>query len=133
MVDIPDAWHTFAQHYLTALDACAARPSGKASRSWESMGWTRRERTDNLAEWHQLLLPRLVDEDDTAADRLAHHPALGGPHLAFLQAQLARLRGDVDQARKLVHEALTYEPGNTDFLAVADEIGSGQGARARRR
>jgi hypothetical protein len=80
---------------------------------------------DNLAEWHLALLPRLVEDDDGRADRLATHPALGGPDLAFLQAHVAHLRGDLDQARKLVKAALTEQPGNTDFQTFATEIGSG--------
>jgi hypothetical protein len=64
-------------------------------------------------------------DDDGRADRLATHPALGGPDLAFLQAHLARLRGDLDQARKLVEAALAEQPGNTHFQAFATEIGSG--------
>jgi hypothetical protein len=122
MLDIPDSWRTFAVHYLTALDACSTRTTGGRSRSWDSTDWTRRERTENLAEWHQLLLPRLIEDDDGTADRLTNHPALDGPELAFLQAQFARLRGELDQSRKLVHKALTEQPGNTEFLAFAKEI-----------
>jgi hypothetical protein len=127
MLHIPDAWHTFARHYLAALDAVATNASAKASRSWYPENGTRRERSGNLAEWHLALLPRLVDEDDHRAERLVTHPALGGPDRVFLQAHLARLRGDADQARKLVHAALTEQPRNTDFLAFATEIGNGPG------
>lgn len=127
MLDIPDARRTFDRHYMTALDACAARPAGKPSRSWDSTDWARRERTGNLAEWHRILLPRLIEDDDTAADRLVTHPALGGPDLTFLQARLARLRGDLAQARKLVQAALAEQPGNTDFLALAAEVGDEAG------
>jgi hypothetical protein len=124
ILDIPDAWRTFASHYLAALDSLATKPSGKASRSWEQADWSRRERTGNLAEWNMALLPRLFDEGDDSADRLATHPALGGPDLTFLQANLARMHGDLDRARKLVHAALTDQPGNTDFRAFVDDLDS---------
>jgi hypothetical protein len=123
VLDIPDAWRTFAGQYLAALDTLAPTASGKAWRR-DSGDWTRRERTSNLAEWHLVLLRRLFGEDDGSADRLATHPALGGPDLIFLQAHLARLHGDLDQARKLVHAALTDQPGNTDFRAFADDLES---------
>jgi hypothetical protein len=122
ILDIPDAWRTFAGHYLAALGELSPKVAGKASRSWDSGDWTRRERTGNLAEWHLALLPRLHDEGDGSADRLATHPALGGPDLVFLQAHLARLHGDLDRAYKLVHAALTDQPGNTDFRAFADDL-----------
>jgi hypothetical protein len=124
ILDIPDAWRTFAGHYLAALDTIATKPSGKASRSWEPADWTRRERSSNLAEWNMALLPRLFDEGDDSADTLATHPTLGGPDLTFLQAHLARMHGDLDRARKLVHAALTDQPGNTDFRAFADDLDS---------
>ncbi|HEX5994415.1 MAG TPA: hypothetical protein VFY84_04670 [Jiangellales bacterium] len=122
ILDIPDAWRTFADHYLAALDALSTK-AAKASRSWDSGDWTRRERTGNLAEWHLALLPRLHYESDGSADRLATHPALGGPGLVFLQAHLARLHGDLERAHKLVHAALTDQPSNTDFRAFADDLG----------
>jgi hypothetical protein len=57
-------------------------------------------------------------------DRLAHHSALGGPELTFLQAQLAHHSGDVDTAHGLIYEALQKLPGHRGFVGFAAEIGT---------
>ena len=86
----------------------------------------------DLAEWHGLLLERLVgSEAEDRLDRLARHPALGGPELEFLQAQLAYQRGDVSSARGLVRAALQRLPGHQDFLDFASEIGAPLPPRAQ--
>jgi ATP/maltotriose-dependent transcriptional regulator MalT len=88
------------------------------------MDRSRDRRTADLAEWHRLLLDRLVgSEAEDRLDRLASHPALGGPELEFLKAQLAHRRGDVSNARSLVHTALQQLPGHQDFLDFCTEIG----------
>jgi hypothetical protein len=117
----PDMWVTFADHYLDALDRAGA------TRDFE-----RDQRTADLAEWHGLLLERLPDYDaDDRLDKLVRHQALGGPELTFLQAQLARQRGDLDRARRLVCECLARLPGHRDFQQFATETDAPLPARAR--
>ncbi|MHB2022036.1 MAG: hypothetical protein ACYCO3_01695, partial [Mycobacteriales bacterium] len=55
-------------------------------------------------------------------DRLANHPAFGGPDLVYLPAPLARRRGDLATARRLVTDALDRLPGHRAYLAFAKEI-----------
>src|SRR5712692_78194 len=56
---------------------------------------TPRERAGALAEWHHLLLDRLLDSGrEDVLEALATHPALGGPELLFFQAKLAHRRGE---------------------------------------
>jgi hypothetical protein len=123
MLGFPDAWTTFSDCYLHALDQVAALETGGPRRSWGSPDHQRHERTGNLAEWHLLLLHRLVrDESHDYADGLATHPALGGPELTYLKARLADLRGETDRAHSLVRDCLTALPGHTDFLDFAITI-----------
>lgn len=108
----PDMWGAFADHYLHALD------HADGVRDFQ-----RDQRTGDLAEWHGLLLDRLPDYDaDDRLDKIAQHPAVGGPELTFFQAQLARQRGELDRARQLVHECLARLPGHRAFQQVAIEI-----------
>jgi len=123
MLPVPDAWVTFAGCYLDALDHLASPASG-SGKSRRSVGRARDERTESLARWHRLLLDRLVDtEGEALLDRLATHPALGGPELTFFQAHLAHRRGKANRARRLLRDALRTLPGHPEFLALADEIG----------
>jgi hypothetical protein len=134
MLPIPDAWMTFADRYLEALDRVAPGSVAKPNRPWQSRNTEREreERTAALAEWHMLLLQRLADsEAEDRLDRLAAHPALGGPELLFLQARLAHQRGDVSRARSLVHESLTQLPGHRGFLDFASEVGAPLPPRAQ--
>lgn len=131
MLPATDMWIGFGDRYLDALDEAARdrtvqpRRAGRSDRDGA-------ERTRNLAEWHRLLLDRLRGTDaEDRLDRLARHPALGGPELTFLQAQLAHQRGDVSNARGLVHESLQTLPGHADFLDFATEIGAPLPARAQ--
>src|SRR6266508_2712651 len=102
------------------------------ARFWDSTGYERDRRTVDLTQWHGLLLERLIgSETEDRLDRLAHHPALGGPELEFLQAQLAYQRGDVSSARGLVQAALQRLPGHQDFLDFASEIGAPLPPRAQ--
>ena len=124
MLPVPDAWVAFAASYLDALDGihAAARPSTRRARG---------ERAEALAHWHRLLLDRLVDtEGDALLDRLATHPALGGPELTFVQARLAHWRGETDHARRLVRDALRTLPNHSELLAFAAEIGVATSARS---
>jgi hypothetical protein len=132
MLAAPDGWITFSAHYLAALDqltradaAMAASPRIYGSWGYGDMGYSRRERTSNLAEWHGLLLERLAgSEAEDHLDRLVSHPSLGGPERTYLQARLARQRGDSDAARKLIHDCLRELPGHQEFASFATEVGT---------
>lgn len=112
MLRVPDAWLGFADAYLDALDDSAV------SRRGTTRG--RKERTEALAKWNNLLLDRLADLDaEDRVDRLTRHPALGGPEQQYLQARLAHRRGDLGRARDLVKRCLRAVPGHPDFLQFA--------------
>ena len=124
MLPATDMWTRFTDRYVAALDEIARDDTVTPKRAWRP-DRDREERTRNLAEWHLLLLDRLRDGDATdRLDRLARHPALGGPELTFLQARLAHQHGDVSSARDLVHQSLQKLPGHTDFLDFATAIGA---------
>jgi hypothetical protein len=132
MLPAPDMWAGFADHYLEALDRVARDDSVRPSRTWPPTDRDRDRRTGDLVEWHRLLLDRLIgSEAEDRLDRLAHHPALGGPELEFLKAQLAHRRGDISSARSLMHTALQHLPGHQDFLDFAAEIGAPLPPRAQ--
>lgn len=124
MLSVPDAWVTFAGCYLAALDHLASPASGSGTPR-RGVGRARDERTTSLARWHRLLLDHLVDtegEGEALLDRLAIHPALGGPELTFFRARLAHRRGDTAGASRLLRDALRALPGHAEFLSLADEI-----------
>ncbi|MGH3449872.1 MAG: hypothetical protein ACRDQW_03930 [Haloechinothrix sp.] len=132
MLRAPDMWAGFADRYLDALDHAARADLARSKQTWKRAGWDREQRTAALAEWHLLLLNRLVDSAvEDRLDRLTDHPALGGPGLTFLQARLAHHRGDVNRARGLVHESLQKLPGHQKFLDFATEIGASLPPRAQ--
>jgi hypothetical protein len=135
MLAAPDMWVGFTDRYLAALDHLARDAPASPTRSnhaWRPMSRDREQRTAALAEWHRLLLDRLIDsEAEDRLDRLARHPALGGPELGFLQAQLAHQRGDIPNARSLVHAALQQLPGHQDVLDFATDIGAPLPPRAQ--
>jgi hypothetical protein len=132
MLPAPDMWAGFADRYLDALDQVARDDPARPNRAWRPTGRDRDRRTADLAEWHRLLLDRLIDsEAEDRLDRLARHPALGGPELGFLQARLAHRHGDVGSARSLVQAALQQLPGHQGFLDFATEIGAPLPPRAR--
>ena len=125
----PDAWTTFADCYLDALDQIAlteaAKPASRPSYSYPDSDYRRSDRTRDLAEWHSLLLERLAgSEAEDRLDRLAGHPALGGPELTFVQARLAQLRGETDAARTLTEACLGKLPGHDGFADFAAQIGA---------
>jgi hypothetical protein len=125
MLGFHDAWTTFSNCYLQALDQVADQESGKPRRSREWPDHQRHERTRNLAEWHLILLHRLEqDESHERADRLVTHPALGGPERTYLQARLANLRGETDHVHSLMRDCLTALPGHAEFLDFAATVGS---------
>jgi hypothetical protein len=134
MLRVPDMWVGFADAYLIALDDTAHGVGSDATRdhSHPRRSSNPQERTAALAEWHRLLLDKLADgEAEDRLDRLAQHPALCGPELQFVQAQLAHRRGDVDAARKSVHRCLETLPGHSSFLKFAIEIEAPLPPRAR--
>jgi hypothetical protein len=125
----PDGWTVFADCYLDALDQItrteAAEPASRHSHSYPDSDYHRSNRTRDLAEWHALLLERLAgSEADDRLDRLAGHPALGGPELTFVQARLAQLRGDTNTARTLTEACLGSLPGHDGFADFAVQIGA---------
>jgi hypothetical protein len=86
--------------------------------------YQRHRRTGDLAQWYGLLLDRLFGSDaEDRLDRLAAHPALGGPELGFVAARLARQRGDTEGARKLIRDCLRELPGHRGMRAFGAEIG----------
>jgi hypothetical protein len=122
MLTVPDTWVTFMDCYLTALDE--AVPVSPTS-SWRTGSRLLDQRSEALARWHQMLLERFVDTDsEDRLDRLATHPALGGPELTFFQAQLAQRRGDTDRAAALIRSSLSKLPGHRGFNTFAQEIGA---------
>lgn len=136
MLRIPDHWTVFADRYLDALDEVALTKSRPVIMvgSWDygDRDFTRRWRTDALAEWHSLLLDRLPgSEAEDRLDRLASHRALAGPELTFVQARVAHLRGDLAGARTLAHDCLEDLPGHSGFAEFAAEIGAGLPSRSR--
>lgn len=126
MLRATDMWVGFTDRYIDALDGLARKDGAKPKRqTWRSPDLDRRERTRHLAEWHLQLVDRLAFSDgEDRLDRLVAHPALGGPERTFVHARLAYQRGDLDVARKLVHQSLQELPGHQGFLAFAREIGA---------
>jgi hypothetical protein len=136
MLSVPDMWTVAADRYLHALDQVARAEAARSreKRSWEYRDpkYVRSKRTSDLAEWHDLLLDRLTgSEEEDRLNKLAAHPALGGPELTFLRAQLAHRQGDLSGARKLVQECLRELPGSTEFADFAVEIGADLPSRAK--
>ena len=131
----PDMWRTFAESYLEALDA-AGHADPKRPRtvygSFDQTRHRRRERTDDLAAWHEMLLDRFTGTpEDDLLDRLVASPALAGPELTFLRAKVAAHRGDVAQAAALVTESLKELPGHTEYQDFAVKVGAKLPPRAR--
>jgi hypothetical protein len=131
----PDMWRTFAEAYLEALDA-AGREDPKRPRTvygtFDATLNQRRERTDDLAAWHDMLLDRFAGTpEDELLNRLVASPALAGPGLIFLQAKIAERRGDTIQAAALVTKCLKELPGSHEYQDFAVEVGAEMPARAR--
>ena len=131
----PDLWRTFAEAYLEALDA-AGRADPKRPRtvygSFDETRHRRRERTDDLAVWHEMLLDRFTGTpEDDLLDRLVASPALAGPGRTFLRAKIAARRGEVAQAAALVTESLKELPGHPEYQDFAVKVGAELPPRAR--
>ena len=115
---VPDLWGEVAGHYLDALDRVAegGRDQRRGLRA-------RQERAEDLSEWNALLVERLAGSDhEELLDRLVAHPALAGPELTFLQARLARERGELETAGSLVQRCLSSLPGHPEFRTFAEEV-----------
>jgi hypothetical protein len=124
MLTVPDAWVTFAGHYLDALDAVVAG-DGVRDRAWRRADHVREQRAGDLAGWHALLVQQLADTDgEGLLDRLVEHQVLGGPELDFVRARLAHQRGDDDAARVFMTVALDRLPGHQEMLSFAASIGA---------
>ena len=79
LLTTPDMWRTFAESYLEALDA-AGRADPKQPRTvygtFDETRHRRRQRTDDLATWHEMLLDRFAGTpEDDLLDRLVVSPA----------------------------------------------------------
>jgi hypothetical protein len=132
MLQVPDHWRACARRYLEALDEAADPTPGTPRHRSRVTGRDREARARALADWHTLMVDRLLgSEDEELLDRLVGHPALAGPERTFLQAQLAHRRGDDEAARKLVHDCLEGLPGHPDFHDLARRIDAPLPARAQ--
>ncbi len=128
LLTTPDMWRTFAEAYLEALEA-AGRADPRRPRTvygtFDEPSYRRKERADDLAAWHEMLLDRFAGTpEDELLDRLAASPALAGPELIFLRARMAERRGDVSQAATLVAKCLKELPGHQAYLDFAVEVGA---------
>ncbi len=125
---VPDLWAEFAGHYLDALDRIA--DGGRDKRRRQLRG--RKQRAEDLSEWHAVLVERLAgSEYEELLDRLVAHPALAGPERTFLQARLARERGEQETACSLVQQCLASLPGHQEFHRFAEEVGARQPSPAQ--
>lgn len=136
LLTTPDMWRTFTESYLDGLDA-AGRTDLKQPRTvyrtFDETSYRRKERADDLAAWHEMLLERFAGtpEEDELLDQLVASPALAGPELNFLRARIAERRGDVSQAARHVTECLQELPGRQTYLDFAAEVGAEMPRRAR--
>ena len=135
LLTTPDMWRTFTECYLESLEI-AGRADPKRPRtvygSFDETSYRRKERADDLAVWHEMLLDRFAGTpEDELLDRLVASPALAGPELIFLRARIAQRHGDVSQAATLVTKCLKEMPGHQAYLDFAVEVGAELPPRAR--
>jgi hypothetical protein len=135
LLTTPDMWRTFAESYLEALDA-AGRADPNRPRTvygtFDETGLRRRQRTGDLAAWHEMFFERFASTpEEDLLDRLVASPALAGPELSFVRAQIAGRRGDVPQAAALITECLKELPGRQEYQDFAVGIGAVLPPRAR--
>jgi hypothetical protein len=128
LLTTPDMWRTFAESYLTALEMTGQADSKRPRTvygSFHETSYRRKERADDLAAWHEMLLDRFAGTpEDELLDRLVACPALAGPELIFLRARIAERRGDVSLAAALVSRCLKKMPGRQEYLDFAVEVGA---------
>ena len=116
MLTTPDLWRAAGEAYLAALDR--VKPDTRKA------GMDIKELSSDLSQWNGLLIDHLTATDEAAlVDRIIAHPILQGPEAVFLQARVARDRGDLDAARILIAQCLKVLPGHHQFRAFAEEIG----------
>ncbi len=135
LLTTPDMWRTFAESYLEALEV-AGRVDPKRPRTvygtFDETSYRRKERADDLATWHEMLLDRFAGTpEDELLDRLVASFALAGPELNFLRARIAERRGDVSQAATLVAKCLKEMPGRQVYLDFAVKVGAELPSRTR--
>jgi hypothetical protein len=135
LLTTPDMWRTFAESYLEALEA-AGRADPRRPRtvygSFDETSYRRKERTDDLDAWHEMLLDRFAGTpEDELLDRLVASPALAGPELVFLRARIAERRGHVSKAAALVATCLKEMPGCQEYMDFAVEVGAELPSRTR--
>ena len=128
LLKTPDRWRTFAGSYLEALEV-AGRADPKRPRTvygtFDETSYRRKERADDLAAWHEMLLDRFAGTpEDELLDRLVASPAFAGTEPIFLRARIAERRGDVSQAATLVTKCLKEMPGRQAYLDFAVEVGA---------
>ena len=135
LLTAPDMWRRFAESYLEALDAAGRADPGRPQivyGSFDETRYRRNERAKDLAAWHGMLLDRFAGApEDELLDRLVASPALDGPEHTFLRARIAKRRGDVTQAARLVTECLQELPGHPGYIAFAVEVGAELPPRVR--
>jgi hypothetical protein len=128
LLTTPDMWRTFTESYMEALDAAGRADPGRPRIMYGTLNETsyrRKERADNLAAWHDMLLDRFAGTpEDQLLDRLVASPALAGPEPIFLQAKIAACRGATSQAAALATKCLKESPGHPAYLDFAVEIGA---------
>ena len=119
MLTTPDLWRAAGEAYLAALDRVdLEKPNTRKA------GMDMKELSSNLSQWNGLLIDHLTAPDEAAlVDRIITHPALRGPEAVFLQARVARDRGDLTASRRLIAQCLKSLPGHYGFRAFAEEIG----------
>jgi hypothetical protein len=120
---------------LEALEV-AGRADPKRPRTvyktFDETSYRRKERADDLAVWHEMLLDRFAGTpEDELLDRLVASPALAGPEPIFLRARIAERRGDVYQAAALITQCLKEMPGHQAYLDFAVEVSAELPSRAR--
>jgi hypothetical protein len=82
LLTLSDRSIVFTDRYIEAIDEVVSRRSATASSRRRPKDTTRDRLTSDLAEWHAMLVNRLFGSDsEDRPDRLATHPALGGPDL----------------------------------------------------
>jgi hypothetical protein len=133
ILTVPDMWVTFARRYLDALDHTAATGDATRDKPWISNDYARRQRTGDLAAWHEMLLQRLADtEAEDLLDQLVQHRGLDGPELDLLRARRAHQRGDTTAAGTLITAALRNLPGHQQMLDFAVSINAPLPAHAQK-
>jgi hypothetical protein len=122
-----DSWLTFGDRYLGAVEAAAAQDARARHRGWE-LDHRRERRARDLTVWHTMLVQHLHGGDgEELLDRLVASSAIAGPEALLLRAELARLRGQLAEARRIAAQLVVQAPRNQRFAEFAKEIGAAPG------